>query len=230
MRLWIDVAIESGADTIFWDEPHFYIPYWDDLNFAPENSFACFCPRCCDAFRTRFGQPLSDNLTVETRLHREDLMVDFLTEMVGYASDKGAKNAITLLPVESEANESLPWQRIADLRGLDIFGTDPYWFLYGKDCADYVSGQLKRVMGICAPRKLMPHFWAQGFGIPAGRESELETGFRLAVEMGAQSVAIWGMHGNTALDGASENPVLVWETVGKTFRRLRKNEQYPILA
>ncbi|MBK9603028.1 MAG: hypothetical protein IPO36_14490 [Anaerolineales bacterium] len=222
MKLWIDMAVDFGADTIFWDEPHLYIPDWDDLRFAPDSAFACFCPRCRISFQNRFGQPMPETLTAEMRLFREDLMVNFLTEMIGYAKDKGARNAITLLPVEDEASESLPWNRIADLRGLDIFGTDPYWFLHNKDCTEYVSSQMERTMQICAPRRLTPHFWAQGFGIPSGRENELETGFSLAVERGAQSIAIWGMHGNSAWDGASENPEKVWDVVGNTFGKFRK--------
>ena len=221
MKLWIDMAVDFGADTIFWDEPHLYIPDWDDLHFAPDSALACFCPRCRDSFQARFGQPMPDTLTPEMRLHHEDLMVDFLTEMIGYAHDKGAKNAITLLPVEDEANESLSWNRVADIRGLDIFGTDPYWFLHDKDRTQYVDAQMKRTMETCLPRNLVPHFWAQGFGVPSGRELELETGFSLAVERGAQSVAIWGMHGNSAWDGSSENPQAVWDVVGKTFGKLR---------
>jgi hypothetical protein len=221
MRLWIDAAIDLGADTIFWDEPHLYIPDWDDLRFAPEDAFACFCPRCRDSFQSRFGQPMPDSLTPEMRQHRADLMVDFLTEMIGYARDKGAQNAITLLPVDEEASESLPWNRIADIRGLDIFGTDPYWYLHGKDCQAFVSEQMEKTMAVCEPRGLTPHFWAQGFGIPSGREHELEIGFNLAVERGAKSIAVWGMRGNAAWDGASENPDLVWDVVGKTFGMLR---------
>ncbi|NWF63481.1 MAG: hypothetical protein HXY38_04165, partial [Chloroflexi bacterium] len=124
-------------------------------------------------FQSRFGQSMPDSLTPEMRQHREDLMVDFLTEMIGYAKDKGAKNAITLLPVDDEASESLPWNRIADIRGLDIFGTDPYWFLHTKPCETYVAQQMERTMNVCQPRGLTPHFWAQGFGIPSGREPEL---------------------------------------------------------
>jgi len=80
---------------------------------------------------------------------------------------------------------------------------------------------MKKTMDVCQPRGLTPHFWAQGFGIPSGREDELETGFTLAVERGAQSIAVWGMHGNAAWDGASENPEKVWDVVGTTFGKLR---------
>ncbi len=223
MKYWIDAAIDSGADTVFWDEPHLYIPDWDDLHFASDDAFACFCPRCRDTFQTRFGELMPDSLTPEMKIFREDLMVDFLTEMIDYSKDKGAKNAITLLPVDDEENESLPWKRIADIRGLNIFGTDPYWFLHTKDCREYVASQMQRTMDICTSRNLTPHFWAQGFGIPSGREHELETGFNLAVEMGAKSVAVWGMHGNAAYDGASENPELVWDVVGKTFGKIQNS-------
>lgn len=221
MKLWIDMAIDFGADTLFWDEPHLYIPAWDDLHFASDDAFACFCPRCRASFQARFGQPMPDALTPEMRLFREDLMVDFLTEMIGYAHDKGAKNAITLLPVDEHASEALSWNRIADIRGLGIFGTDPYWYLHNRDCEDYVTGQMTRTMDVCSPRGLTPHFWAQGFGVPSGRENELETGFALAVARGAQSIAIWGMLGCSAYDGASDDPEKVWEVVGKTFGELR---------
>lgn len=221
MRLWINVATDLGADTIFWDEPHLYIPDWDDLHFAPDEAFACFCPRCRVSFRDRFGQPMPPILTAEMRAFRQELIVDFLAEMIGYARNRGVKNAITLLPVDDKAAESLPWKRIAGLRGLDIFGTDPYWYLHGKDYQDYVPAQMKRVMDACKPYNLTPHFWAQGFGIPSGREHELGSAFHLAVESGARSVAIWGMHGNACWDGASQNPELVWDVVGKSFGKLR---------
>ena len=221
MKYWIDATIDAGADTIFWDEPHLYIPSWDDLHFAPDEAFACFCPRCADSFTSHYGQPLPDTLTPEIRRFRADLMLDFLTEMIAYAKSKGAKNAITLLPVDEAASESLPWDRIAAIPGLDIFGTDPYWFLHNKDYQSYVTQQMRRTMQVCQKHNLTPHFWAQGFGVPAGREDELEAGITLAVESGAQSVAVWGMHGNAAWDGASENPEVVWGVVGKTFRMLR---------
>jgi hypothetical protein len=221
MKLWIDMAIDFGADTLFWDEPHLYIPDWDDLRFAPDDAFACFCPRCRDSFQARFGQPAPETLTPEMRLFRADLMMDFLSEMIGYAHDKGTQNAITLLPMDDDVSEALPWNRIAEIRGLDIFGTDPYWYLHDKDCAGYVSSQMARVMEVCRSRGLTPHFWAQGFGVPAGREDELEVGIKLAVELGARSVAVWGMHGNACWDGASHNPELVWDVIGKTFGILR---------
>lgn len=222
LKHWIDTAIDSGADTLFWDEPHLYIPDWDDLHFAPQDAFACFCPRCQEAFQLRYGQEMPQRLTPEMRLFRQDLLVDFLGELIAYASSKGAHNAVCLLPVSEAASESLPWDRVATLPGVDIFGTDPYWYLHQRDWREYVSEHMLRVRQVCRVNHLKPHFWGQGFGIPAGRESELEAGLTLAAEMGATVLAVWGMHGNAAWDGASERPEVVWEVVGNTYRKLRK--------
>lgn len=187
----------------------------------PETGLSHFANGWKHHFEHDIEDILSHNCTCILHCFSENEMVGFPTEMIGYAKDKGAKNAITPLPVEDNANESLPWNRIADIRGLDIFGTDPYWFLHDKDCAEYVTQQMDRTMKVCEPRGLTPHFWAQGFGIPSDRENELETGFSLAVDRGAKSVAVWGMHGCSAYDGTSENPNLVWDVVGKTFGKLR---------
>ena len=54
-------------------------------------------------------------LTAEMQQFRQELMVDFLAEMIVYAKNKGAKNAITLLPVGEDARESLPWDRVLNL-------------------------------------------------------------------------------------------------------------------
>lgn len=141
--------------------------------------------------------------------------------MIGYAKSKGAKNAVTFLPVDESAGEFIPWEPGAGIKGVNTFSTDPYWFLYNRDCREYVSEQMERTMQICEPHNLTPYFWAQGFGIPSGRENELETGFALAAERGAKSIAVWGMHGNAAWDGASENPEVVWDVVGKIFQVIR---------
>lgn len=125
-------------------------------------------------------------------------IIDFLAEMIDFAKSKRARNPVTLLPVYDDVDEFNPWEPIVIIHGPDIIGADPSWYLHNKDCRAYVSSQMKCTMEICSPRNLTPHFWAQGFGIPSGREHELETGFSLAVERGAKSIAIWGMHGNAA--------------------------------
>jgi len=221
MKIWLDAAIDFGAATIFWDEPHLYIPDWDDLQFAPDDAWACRCPRCLDAYQQEFGEPMPNVLTPSVQKFRQNLIVDFLREMVAYAHQKGAKNAICLLPVDDEANESLPWDQVAALPGVDIFGTDPYWFIHDKDCVDYVTAQTRRTVEICQKNDLVPQIWVEGFGIPAGREAELELGLQTALKAGATNLAVWGMHGNAAWDGSSERPEIVWEMVGKAFREIR---------
>jgi hypothetical protein len=221
MKLWIDQAANLGADTIFWDEPHLYIPDWDDLQFAPNDAWACRCTRCLDAFRSSYGEAMPKELTPSVRAFRHSLLLEFLGEMIAHAKESGLKNAICLLPVEDAAMEALPWEDVASLPGLDIFGTDPYWYLHNKDAYSYVSGQTKKVMRVCAANGLRGQIWVQGFGVPAGREDELSHGLQTAAEEGATVLAVWGMHGCVAYDGASERPEVVWDMIGKTFNKIR---------
>lgn len=224
MRLWIDAAIDLGADTLFWDEPHLYLPDWDDLAFAPETAWACRCVRCLDAYRARFGEAMPAVMTDSVQAFRQQLLVDFLAEAVAHAAARGARNAVCLLPVDDDAVESLPWLQVAGLPGVDIFGTDPYWYLHGHAWEPYVTAQTTRVLDVCAQTNCQPHIWVQGFGVPAGREAELDSALHHAAAMGVDWLACWGIHGNAAYDGASEQPEVVWETIGRAYRALRGME------
>ncbi len=55
--------------------------------------------------------------------------MDFRAEVIHYAITKGAKNALSLQPMGEEAGESLPLDRRTAIKGLDIFGSNHYWFL-----------------------------------------------------------------------------------------------------
>lgn len=226
MRRWLDIALDAGADTIFWDEPHLYIPEWDDLRFAPDHAWACRCPRCLDRFRAEFGEPMPgaeapDELTPAVHAFRQTLLLDFLGEMTAYVQAKGAQNAICLLPIGGGGREGLPWDRAVTLSGVDVFGTDPYWRIFQRDPAEFVTEQTRQVVAACEPHGIAPHIWVQAFGIPAGAESEVEVALRTAAAEGATVLAAWAYRASAPFEGASERPDVVWEVIGKAYRSLR---------
>ena len=52
---WIDtVADVLHADAIFWDEPHFYLPFGEART---QGLWACCCARCQARFTTTYGEP-----------------------------------------------------------------------------------------------------------------------------------------------------------------------------
>lgn len=222
MKQWIDFALESGADTLFWDEPHLHIPAWDALKATAEGTWACRCARCQARFLAAYGEAMPEELTREVRAFRQDLLAEFLGEMTAYTRAKGGRNAVCLLPASEDSSEGLPWKQVAALPGVDVFGTDPYWRSRKLDPAEFVAEQARQVVDTCGPLGIRPHIWVQAFGLPAGSEHEVETALRAAAAEGATVLAAWGYRAFKPFDIASERPEIVWDLVGRTFRSLRE--------
>jgi len=222
MKTWIDAALEAGADTILWDEPHLFIPQWEKPNFAHQDAWACRCRRCMERFRKQYGAEMPEELTPEVLTFRQDLLLTFLGEMIAYVKERSAQNAVCLLPVSDESREGLPWEQVASLPGIDIFGTDPYWLIFQRDVKEFVTEQTRKVVEVCREHGIQPHIWAQAFKVPAGHEGEIEVALNIARGEGATILAAWGYRGCEALSGiACEQPEEVWEMIGRTYSKLR---------
>jgi hypothetical protein len=225
MKDWINAALEAGSDTILWDEPHLFIPEWESADFAPQEAWACRCPRCTQRFRSELGFEMPSQLTPELRAFRQNLLLEFLGEMIAYSKAQGANNAVCLLPVGEGSREALPWERVSALPGVDIFGTDPYWIIFERDVEEFVAEQTRKVVAVCQVSGIQPHIWAQAFKVPAGRESEIEVALTTAKAEGATVLAVWGYRGCEALSEiACEQPDVAWETIGRAFSRLRSRQ------
>ena len=55
IKKWIDSAAQTGADGLFWDEPHFFIPRAVWSGTQKKKEWACRCDACRRLFRDRFG-------------------------------------------------------------------------------------------------------------------------------------------------------------------------------
>jgi hypothetical protein len=223
VKQWVDFGLDAGADTLFWDEPHLFIPDWDELGTAPDDAWSCRCRHCQDRFQGEFGGPMPEELTPEVHAFRQNLLLDFLGEMTAYTQAKGARNAICLLPAAEDSSRGLPWDRAAALPGVAIFGTDPYWRSRKLDPAEFVAEQTRKVVAVCKPLSIRPHIWVQAFGLPWGGEHEVEVALRTAATEGATVLAAWGYRAFEPFDIASERPDIVWDLVGRTYRALTRH-------
>jgi hypothetical protein len=110
----------------------------------------------------------------------------------------------------------------AALPDLDIFGCDPYWYLFGTDAEAFM-----RTYGVAATAAAREHgrdvqLWVQAFSVPEGREEELRTGLRVAGEVGATHVAAWSYEATASMSQIRcARPDVVWKLLGEEFRRLR---------
>jgi len=223
LRLWVDAAIETGADVLFWDEPHFCIPNWLDWYDGPLDAWACHCVACQYLYRERYGEDLPKAFDPGVRAFRQERMLDFLADVTGYAASKGATNALCLPPAADDDQDGLPFREAAALPQIQIFGTDPYWLLTNLTPEEHVSQQTARVVELCHYLNKPAQIWVHGFGLPEGREDEVATAVEIAASGGADYIAAWGYPPCEYLSpNASPHPDIVWETIGRAYRRARQ--------
>ena len=219
MREWTDHAVETGAEVLFWDEPHFYVVGW--VGTRP-NTWGCLCDACRKLFEERFNKPFPSERTPDLNKFQEDCITEFLTEIIAYGKQKGRKNALCVLPNKDPEHSTANFERMAAIPDLDIFGTDPYWVSFKKDLAEFVGGNSREVMELCAKYGREAHMWIQSFHITEGREQEVVEATKLMAECGVRSIANWGFDACKHISWIRPaNPDLVWSKVKEAYAAVR---------
>ncbi len=218
MKKWVDAAVETGADYIFWDEPHFYLSTW--LGGRP-NTWGCRCNFCKEKYKKQYNQELPITETETVVEFKQKSLYEFLSSLVNYAISKKIKNCLCSLPVE-ETNEKF-WDILASIKGLDNFGTDPYWYAFKKDVRQFVGSHSKKVVQLTKNLGKETHIWIQGFKVPGGREEEIYTAVEEAVKAGVKDLAVWGFEACDAISYIRpENPQKTWEIILEAFKNAKK--------
>ena len=228
-KRWTDAALDLGADMLFWDEPHLYLPEW----FQQSGRWGCRCPTCRSLYKERFGEdmPTSEEDAGVMAFKAETLM-NFLRELLSYAKRQGARNAITVLPENYQKKGLLDWQAIASLDCVDNLGTDPYPFPsyanqlnFGDHWREYVLEYTDRIVKLTEEHHLENHLWVEGFSLPNDDFGYLDQVMDLAMDRGIQNLAVWGFDGHRDMSAfACENPDKVWQQIGEGFRRVRTGQ------
>ena len=220
---WIDGAVETGADVLFWDEPHFYIPRAVWRGEQGENEWACRCDRCQELFRLRYGEEMPEVMTDEVISFRDRSIVDFFTGASARGAAAGVKNAVVMLPQESPLTGVSSWDLIAAIDTVDIFGSDPYWYAYRLPMREFVSATTEKVISVSAEYGKIPQMWVQAYRVPMGREQEIADAISIIADMGIRNVAAWSFRGGSPMNLQSDDPDLVWEVLGAAYGRLRED-------
>jgi hypothetical protein len=221
MKKWIDAAVATGADYLFWDEPHFYIPRAAWRGAQRPDEWACTCTACRGLFSARFGHAMPSAMDEEVVGFRDESIVSFFTEMTGYVKGKGIKNALCVLPEENPLIGISSWGKLASIPALDIIGTDPYWIVFNKPLEQYVGEACAKIRGLAARYGKEPQMWVQAYGVPAGREDEVGRAVEVIAGAGIANIAAWSYRGGAPMNLASDDPALVWEVLGEAYRKIR---------
>jgi hypothetical protein len=226
LRKWIDLAVDLGPDTLFWDEPHLTLGAW----IGQPERWGCRCALCQALFRERFGGAMpEDGADPAVLRFQSETLLGFLDDLLTYAGRQGVRNTVTLLPHEFQPPGALDWQAMAALPALHGVGTDPYPFpafanqpSHAARWRQFVRDYAEKVAALCRQRQLEGHLWVQGFSLPRDDHGYLAGVFDVALEAGITNLAVWGFDGHRDMSQfACANPDVVWAQVGQGFQRVR---------
>ena len=249
LREWIDSCAGAGGDVLFWDEPHFYAGLWHrDLSGAwacrCDICLGLFRERFGREMPSEFSpevrsfreESLLDLLTELCRYGREKGLRNALcllpTDLAGHGFPQPEERLRRALErrfarADPDAVEAMMHVGVGDfdkpaaIPDLDIFGCDPYWYLFGTEAQPFT-----RAYGEAAKAAARKHgrdlqLWVQAFSVPEGREEELRTGLRVAEELGATHVAAWSFEATASMSQIRcARLEVVWSIIGEEFRRL----------
>ena len=189
LRRWIDtVADVLHADAVFWDEPHFYLPFGEA---RAQGLWACCCARCRERFTAAYGEPFPGVETPDVRRAKQAAIADLLGEVTTAAGAKGLRNIVCLLtdPDTLDDLES-KWQPYAAMAHIDVLAADPYPLFYGRDVATtrVFCDVLQRLGDRYGKATQM---WVQGFRVAPGMEPLLGQEMRLMAACGIRDIAMW---------------------------------------
>lgn len=219
IRQWLDSALSTGADGIFWDEPHFRVENW--RTDRPGN-WSCRCETCREKFLDITGEPMPVEVTRAVTEFRTGLVVEFLAPLLAEVRSASRTNTVCLLPFEDFRGGVSDWERIVSIPGIDTISTDPYWIAFGRPPVAFLDETVRRLVSLAGACGIDAQLWFQAFKLPAGTEKEIAEGLEQAVKLGISDAAFWGYGACAHMDGlACERPRKVWTEICGAVTRLR---------
>jgi N-acetylmuramic acid 6-phosphate etherase len=210
VRSWATAAVETGADRIFWDEPHWAHPAHFD---EPLERWGCHCPRCVQRWCDETGDDdMPTELTAEVRVFRERCLVEFLGELTAYVASLGGRSTVCLLPHTSGSLGVADWSAVARLPGLATLATDPYWQAFGEPAGPFVTEFSERVAQQAAAAGIDPQIWIQGFRLGPEDVDDIYAAVAAARSAGVDDLWTWGYEacGHMSYLGTRQ-PERMWE-------------------
>jgi len=210
VRSWALAAVETGADRIFWDEPHWAHPAHFD---EPLERWGCRCNRCVERWCAETGDAdMPPELTPDVRVFRERCLVEFLGELTAYVASLGGRSTVCLLPHTSGSLGVVDWSAVARLPGLATLATDPYWKAFAEPVGPFVSEFSERVAQQAAAAGIDPQIWIQGFRLGPDDADDIHAAVAAARAAGVDDLWTWGYEacGHMSYLGTRE-PETVWQ-------------------
>lgn len=221
IKKWLDMAASYSVDEVFWDEPHFYEPFW--LGHDDKGLWGCRCDYCKEGFRAKYNKEIPVDEAEEVKQFKIDSVVDFLDKASKYAASLGLNNSTCLLPSVPSLETDI-WAKAAGLLELDNIGVDPYWVEIKKqkpdfDCKGYIKKFSDKVLELAEKNSIKAHVWIQNFKISNGNEQEVREAFNVIYNAGVRDIAAWSFMGTRVMaDMACDSPGRVWQILTECIK------------
>ena len=225
---WLDAAARTGAECVFWDEPH-----WVPSGSRNPEGDVCTCRHCLAAFdRWREANPkrvaelaggdgprvagLPDAPLVLFQRFRAESVRHLLEELCALASERAMHSSICVLPQGKLDQPLLDWSELARLPGATVFGTDPYWHAFGSTDADerdrFIDLNTTAAQTAAGAAGIDSMMWIQAFRIPADAQDETIDGARRLITHRPDRVAVWGFEACAHMSAlACDNALAFWQ-------------------
>ncbi len=214
MHDWIERAVGTGADVVFWDEPHWYEPVFRGDRFSKEAPSGR-CSHCRRRYKRIHSESMPDHETEKTLAFKRQSLLEFLGEMTQAVADAGACNALCVVPYASLAKYANQRTRIASVDHLDVLGVTPFWGLHDADPQEFVGGWAQEITTRADEHDLNSQIWIQGFA-PEENEPTREqflSALRSAESQDPNSIMLWGWDACRVMSSiACESSESIWET------------------
>lgn len=217
---WIESAADTGADFLFWDEPHWLtVSHRDQPGL--EDAWTCRCSHCRRRFEETRGTDMPEKLTDPVRSFRSESIRAFLRMAVDRTVEAGLQNAVCFAPDTAPVQGKDELEGFAEIDGLDVLAVTPFWDFHDKNPQSFVGAWAKRITQLTRGNSLRTQLWIQGFDI-GGKKEDLEavrTAVRTALSHKPDSLFIWGWDGCRVMSSiASDKPEDVWNVFRSGIR------------
>ena len=194
-----------GYDGYLIDEP------------TPNN---CYCSWCQKKYREKYNENLPEKQTSRVHTFRVDSTLDFVGEV-----SKNIKSAVhhARISIAVMPQDRSLWCKIASMRTIDIFGTDPYWLPKGEDIS-YLMDHSREAVKICKEYEKTSEIWINCWKIPQGKEKEIYEGTLNVARIAPDRINAWSYKGGMGTNETSDDPLSAWSQLVKAYKKIRQNQ------
>ncbi|MBF0432908.1 MAG: hypothetical protein HQK83_16605 [Fibrobacteria bacterium] len=212
MRSWVEEVCSTEADSILWDNPHFYSDEGDE-------NWCCRCEACHKLFRRKTNHLMPNSLTKSVTEFRISSIYEFLAEMTGLVHTKGKTNAVCFKLDNDESSINM-CEEIAELPTVDELGVKPYWAQGEKlaNISKHYREASKKLLMVCKKFEKEPLVMVKNFSIQKNNELSVAEATYAAYNEGIRNILSMAYKGSYSMSALrSDDADKVWQIQTEAF-------------